>query len=149
MLRGVLLLLATAHAASESAVSEDEMRAMRTARAKLAITFCSTHNDSQLLPCAAEQVRTSIKHLPKDQKMAKVNDAITAIEAKRKKKIFRIYHEDFLQLFQLYCAEHKATNKLCSEAAFKTFIETDPLIHANGIPDAAQASLIHDYVHGE
>ncbi len=134
--RGVLLLLTTALAASASAATEDEMRAMR---AKLAIAFCSTHTDSQLLPCAAEQVRASIKTLPKEQRMAKIKDAIAAVEAKRKKKMYRLYHEDFLQLFQLYCADHKASNKLCGDAAFKTFIETDPLVRANGIPQAAQA----------
>ena len=93
----LLLFCAALVGASPGRRLQDEAPApplWRKLQAKMNIEFCSKNTASELEPCKAEVFQESLKGLSLEEKKMKIDAAISEIEAKKKKKIAMIIHED-------------------------------------------------------
>merc|ERR1712194_228645 len=98
----------------------------RKLQAKMNIEFRSKNTASELEPCKSEVFQESLKGLSLEEKKAKIDAAISEIEAKKKKKIALIIHEDCKSMYDEFCAKDgpKASSEICTNAELSSYLNS-------------------------
>ena len=123
----LLLFCAALVGASPGRRLQDEAPApplWRKLQAKMNIEFCSKNTASELEPCKAEVFQESLKGLSLEEKKMKIDAAISEIEAKKKKKIAMIIHEDSKSMYDEFCAKDgpKANSEICTNTELSSYL---------------------------
>jgi hypothetical protein len=120
-----VVALSLAFSTGSRSLQEDTVPVRLKLQAKMTMEFCSKNPTSELLPCKEAVFQDSLKGLGKEERLAKINEAVIVIEEKRKKKIAIAMHDDNQMIYQQFCATgKKEMSEICVNSELKQYLES-------------------------